>query len=520
MAEFSKYFISFLKKFFENFLDWFKTLFSLFSKIFYSYPKQYINDIITSCVNNENFKVLDWIVLVLVSIVLVIFFGLVIVVIFQFLRKYIRFRKRESEKDELVDEIAVLNNRVFDLVEEKNKILALRINQIGGTEAYARQADMERGTSSLKAKRPALQSDSRFVKLTQVDKDYEISSEFTVMQSSYMVNLPELIDRFIKYSASQLHLYYTKEIIARFFAGMATSKVLILEGISGTGKTSLPYAMGKFFNKETSIISVQPSWRDRAELLGYLNEFTKKFNETDFLKAVYQAGYSDKPNFIVLDEMNLARIEYYFAEFLSVMEMPDVHEWKIDLVPASEPIDPKLLINGKLFINQNTWFIGTANKDDSTFTITDKVYDRATPIVINNKAELIDCDYTNNVQMTFDYLDELFKKAQAEITMSTKVMDSFKKVDEYIQQNFKIAFGNRIMKQIKLFVPVYVACGFTEVQGLDYMLANKILRKFESLNLSFLHNELDGLIELLDKLFGKNSFKVSIEYIEDLKKMM
>lgn len=520
MAEFSKYFISFLKKFFENFLEWFKTLFSLFSKIFYSYPKQYINDIITSCVNNENFKVLDWIVLVLVSIVLVIFFGLVIVVIFQFLRKYIRFRKREIEKDELVDEIAVLNNRVFDLVEEKNKILALRINQIGGTEAYARQADMERGTSSLKGKRPALQSDSRFVKLTQVDKDYEISSEFTVMQSSDMVNLPELIDRFIKYSASQLHLYYTKEIIARFFAGMATSKVLILEGISGTGKTSLPYAMGKFFNKETSIISVQPSWRDRAELLGYLNEFTKKFNETDFLKAVYQAGYSDKPNFIVLDEMNLARIEYYFAEFLSVMEMPDVHEWKIDLVPASEPSDPKLLINGKLFINQNTWFIGTANKDDSTFTITDKVYDRATPIVINNKAELIDCDYTNNVQMTFDYLDELFKKAQAEITMSTKVMDSFKKVDEYIQQNFKIAFGNRIMKQIKLFVPVYVACGFTEVQGLDYMLANKILRKFESLNLSFLHNELDGLIELLDKLFGKNSFKVSIEYIEDLKKMM
>lgn len=520
MAEFSKYFISFLKKFFENFLDWFKTLFSLSSKIFYSYPKQYINDIITSCVNNENFKVLDWIVLVLVSIVLVIFFGLVIVVIFQFLRKYIRFRKREIEKDELVDEIAVLNNRVFDLVEEKNKILALRINQIGGTEAYARQADMERGTSSLKGKRPALQSDSRFVKLTQVDKDYEISSEFTVMQSSDMVNLPELIDRFIKYSASQLHLYYTKEIIARFFAGMATSKVLILEGISGTGKTSLPYAMGKFFNKETSIISVQPSWRDRAELLGYLNEFTKKFNETDFLKAVYQAGYSDKPNFIVLDEMNLARIEYYFAEFLSVMEMPDVHEWKIDLVPASEPSDPKLLINGKLFINQNTWFIGTANKDDSTFTITDKVYDRATPIVINNKAELIDCDYTNNVQMTFDYLDELFKKAQAEITMSTKVMDSFKKVDEYIQQNFKIAFGNRIMKQIKLFVPVYVACGFTEVQGLDYMLANKILRKFESLNLSFLHNELDGLIELLDKLFGKNSFKVSIEYIEDLKKMM
>ena len=119
-----------------------------------------------------------------------------------------------------------------------------------------------------------------------------------------------------------------------------------------------------------------------------------------------------------------------------------------------------------------------------------------------------------------DYLDELFKKAQSEITISSKVMDSFSVVDEYIQKHFKIAFGNRIMKQIKLFVPVYVACGFSEAQGLDYMLANKILRKFESLNLSFLHNELDGLVELLNKLFGKNAFKVSIEYIEDLKKMI
>ena len=91
---------------------------------------------------------------------------------------------------------------------------------------------------------------------------------------------------------------------------------------------------------------------------------------------------------------------------------------------------------------------------------------------------------------------------------------------QYIQKYFKIAFVNRIMKQIKLFVPVYVACGFSEAQGLDYMLANKILRKFESLNLSFLHNELDGLVELLNKLFGKNAFKVSIEYIEDLKKMI
>jgi hypothetical protein len=277
--------------------------------------------------------------------------------------------------------------------------------------------------------------------------------------------------------------------------------------------------MGKFFQNDTSIISVQPSWRDRAELLGYLNEFTKRFNETDFLKAVYAASYSDTINLIVLDEMNLARIEYYFAEFLSVMEMPDVNEWKIDIVPVSDEHDPKNLINGKILIPQNLWFIGTANKDDSTFTITDKVYDRAVAIAINKKADYIDAQFTENVSMTFEYLDDLFKRTQSGFQLSEMAASGFNQLDEFIQDKFKIAFGNRIMKQIKLFVPVYMACGFSEFDGLDYMLTFKILRKFEMLNLTFLKKELDELILMLDRLFGKDQFLVSKEFIADLKKM-
>ena len=158
---------------------------------------------------------------------------------------------------------------------------------------------------------------------------------------------------------------------------------MILEGISGTGKTSLPYAMGKFFGHDSHIIAVQPSWRDRAEMMGYLNEFTKKFNETEFLESIYETTYRNDPNFVVLDEMNLARVEYYFAEFLSLLEMPDTDQWLIDIVPDTQPGDPNHLVKGKMLLPQNVWFIGTANKDDSTFTITDKVYDRATPIENN-----------------------------------------------------------------------------------------------------------------------------------------
>jgi 5-methylcytosine-specific restriction endonuclease McrBC GTP-binding regulatory subunit McrB len=153
------------------------------------------------------------------------------------------------------------------------------------------------------------------------------------MKDEDMINLNDLVKRFINFSASRLGLFYDRKIISAFFAGMAASKTMILEGISGTGKTSLPYAMGKFFGNDADIIAVQPSWRDRAEMIGYLNEFTKKFNETDFLKAIYETTYRDDICIIVLDEMNLARVEYYFAELLSLLEMPDSDAWLIDIVP-------------------------------------------------------------------------------------------------------------------------------------------------------------------------------------------
>lgn len=519
MKEFSKYYVQFMKSFFTNFGKFFANIGRAFKKWFYTDIKNYITDLKDASIHNQYWGVGDWIAYVIVLFINLAFIALLISLIVILCKRHIKFKRKEIEKDELIDQIQVLNKKVIDLVDEKNKILALRVSQISGGDAGIDPDDLFNPQGKPEEEEEEEVFQGRFIKLTSVDAYYKANPEYTIMPADDMLDLSGLIDRFIGYAASQLKLYYSKDIIARFFAGMGATKVLILEGISGTGKTSLPYAMGKFFNKPTSIISVQPSWRDRAELLGYLNEFTKKFNETDFLKSVYMAGYSDKPNFIVLDEMNLARIEYYFAEFLSIMEMPDPTQWLIDLVPGTEPLDPKLLINGKLMINQNIWFVGTANKDDSTFTITDKVYDRALPIVINHKAELVDAPYTENVQMSFEYLDELFKQAQRDITLSTRVMENFAKLDEFIIEKFKIAFGNRIMKQIKLFVPVYMACGMTEIQGLDYMLCNKILRKFESLNLSFLRNELDQLITLLDKLFGKNAFKVSIDYINDLKKI-
>jgi hypothetical protein len=361
---------------------------------------------------------------------------------------------------------------------------------------------------------------SRFIKLINVDKEYAGKDTTIYMEESDFVSLPALVTRFVNFAAFQLKLYYTPKMIMLFFSAMAASKVIILQGISGTGKTSLPYAMAKFFNNQASIISVQPSWRDRAEILGYLNEFTKRFNETDFLKALYEATYRKDINFIVLDEMNLARIEYYFAEFLSIMEMPDPSEWKIDLVPDSRASDPLKVVNGKINVSQNVWFIGTANKDDSTFTITDKVYDRALPLEFEAKGEFFQAPETLPIHMSQSYMQELFDEAYYKFPVSQELLKKFSVLDKYVQATFKIAFGNRIMVQLNKFIPVYVACGGTEDDGLDYIFANKILRKFESLNLSFLRDELEDLVLQIQKIFGRNAFEESIKFIRNLQKQM
>src|SRR5690554_1302837 len=508
MVGFARYYIEFLRTLLQNIITFFDTLFQAFIKALRRDIGSYFTMFFDS---STEFNFLDWfiaIIVIAINLTFIVFLG---IKIFQLLRKYIRFTKNEVEKEYLLEEIALLSQNMVTLTNEKNKILQLKMESFGmNPELF----EMKEDKKDAKKKLP-----SRFVKLIAVDEKYDYKPLVTNMKPADMLTLEELVTRFINFSASRLGLYYDKKIIANYFAGMASSKILILEGISGTGKTSLPYAMGQFFDNPASIISVQPSWRDRSEMIGYLNEFTKRFNETDFLSDLYETTYRDDINIIMLDELNLARIEYYFAEFLSIMEMPNKEDWLIDIVPDSQPTDPAHLENGKILVPQNVWFVGTANKDDSTFTITDKVYDRAASIEMNAKAEFVDAPYTEHVRVKHDYLIKLFDEAWKNHPLTTAAQTNIAKLDAFITKYFKITFGNRIMNQIKSFVPVYVAAGGSELEALDYVITRKIFRKFESLNLPFLHDELTALNEFLDKTFGRNAFKEGKAYIDDLKRM-
>ncbi|MDE6868919.1 MAG: hypothetical protein K2J83_07265, partial [Clostridia bacterium] len=139
----------------------------------------------------------------------------------------------------------------------------------------------------------------RFDGLTKIDE-----SKASYARAGYdeKITLKGLCESFRNYSAGKLKLYYSEDDIRRFISGMAVSHILILQGMSGTGKTSLAYAFGEFLGNTSTVIPVQPMWKERTDLIGYFNEFTKRFNETDLLKKMYEANYSRDIYVTVLDE--------------------------------------------------------------------------------------------------------------------------------------------------------------------------------------------------------------------------
>ena len=169
-------------------------------------------------------------------------------------------------------------------------------------------------------------------------------------------------------------------------------------------------------------------------------------------------------------------------------------------------------------IPNNVWFVGTINNDDSTFAVADKVYDRAIPIDLDSRADAFECEETPSICVSTDHLNELFEQAKQDHPISQASLDKLEELNTYLIKNFRLAFGNRINKQIRDYVPCFIACGGTEIQAIDFIVAKKVLRKFESLSLGFMKDELTKFSNYLDKLFGKNTMTICKAYVDYLKK--
>jgi len=401
----------------------------------------------------------------------------------------------------------IVNENLTNRKVEKIENDGLKIDKAGNFKG-----DFEKEKEKDKKKNNA----DRFQRLTLLDKAYP---RYENIVSTEGLTLEYICRRFRSF-CSRIEgnpLYYSIDDIRRFVAALGVSKIAILQGMSGTGKTSLPVAWGKFTKVQTAVIPVQPMWKERSDLIGYYNEFTGKFNESMILEKLYEANKSDKIFIIVLDEVNIARVEYYFAEFLSLLELPTVEERILEVTSSISKKDPKELRGGKLLLPDNVYFIGTANNDDSTFAISDKVYDRSMIMNLDYRCDaFIGEDDHDPIALSNVTFKALIEKAKKEFSLTKRGKSLIKDFDSYLQETFSITFGNRIRRQIEAYVPIYIACGGTELEALDDILAKKVLRKLESQNPVYVKSKSDELISKLNEVFGVNKMPVCEAYIKKL----
>ncbi|MGH0680004.1 MrcB family domain-containing protein [Bacillus luti] len=254
-------------------------------------------------------------------------------------------------------------------------------------------------------------------------KEEGIKYEVIYGRKEVHLDQQSIIDHVSSYIQSK-GFYYEKKDIINFFLSLKTKPFVILSGISGTGKTKIVQWFAESLgateeNGQFTLIPVRPDWSDSSDLLGYVN-LQGEFQERPLIKVLENADANpNRPYFVVLDEMNLARVEYYFSDFLSVIESRKWKEGKI----VTSPVLPESITNKHITIPSNVYIIGTVNMDETTHPLSKKVLDRANTIEFNT----VNLDY-------FNFLMDMEEK-EAEVASNRSLETEYLHLKECFKDN-------------------------------------------------------------------------------------
>lgn len=332
----------------------------------------------------------------------------------------------------------------------------------------------------------------------------------------------ELVNHAYEYITKSGFQYHNEEI-ANFYLALRAKPFVILAGISGTGKTQLPrkFAASLGFSKEQIIqLPVRPDWTDSSDLLGYTS-LEGNFIPKDLTLAIQKAILNpDKPYFFILDEMNLARVEHYFSDYLSVIETRERvgNEIKTDPILREEIL--KTAKNKTDFteigLPQNLYLIGTVNMDETTHAFSKKVLDRANSIEMNE----VDLNWiTNNgnaVQKLENISNELFKTVYLHSIDLSEVdkksisdeMNLLQSVNKILEKA-DLHFAYRVRDEIAFYLILNKSYELMNSNtAFDFQLVQKILPRIHGSS----ERVQTVLVELINLLEGKDFRSSSFEF--------
>lgn len=326
------------------------------------------------------------------------------------------------------------------------------------------------------------QAASIFPELDRMDREFTVPAHTEPVRD--LKKFTSDLRSAMSYAGERGVLKFRERDVQLFVGGLAMSQLHILQGISGTGKTSLATAFAKAIGADLTVIAVQAGWRERADLLGYFNAFDRKFYELKTLQAIYRAQTpqdQDRLHVVLLDEMNLSRPEQYFADFLSALEGEGVAR-NIRLVDNRIENAPRALIDGRdLALPKNVWFIGTANQDETTNAFADKTYDRSFVMEVHRPGGDITDAKRPSHRRTVSVGSLLTAFDDAEAAAGERSRTQLAKLNESslvstLAGEFTTGWGSRLERQWQRFVPVVVAAGGDEEMAVDHLLHTRVIR--------------------------------------------
>jgi len=300
-------------------------------------------------------------------------------------------------------------------------------------------------------------------------------------------------------------LYYQIEDVRAFLGGLAMSRLHLLQGISGIGKSSLPRRFAVAVGGVCETVSVQAGWRDRNDLLGYFNAFERRYYESGFVQALYKAQspkYRNRLFLVLLDEMNLSHPEQYAADVLDVLERRDRSTRRFELMSAQQKGDtPTAVKDGRyLPLPDNVWFVGTANHDETTKDFADKTYDRSFVLTLPGRPKPFKLG-SPRVRHPVSLEMVMSAFAQAQSAHATSAEAGLEWMESTLRKpmvdNFGVGWGGRLESQARSFIPVVREAGGTLGEALDQMICTRVLRKLEGRH-DLMEEDLREVLQLLE----------------------
>ena len=275
-------------------------------------------------------------------------------------------------------------------------------------------------------------------------------------------------------------LVVSNRTLRRFHLSLRSRGFVILSGISGTGKTWLAQAYARAVGGRELLVPVAPNWTTNEDLLGYLNPISGVYHDTAFSKFLREAALEwvsavaeerePVPHYLLLDEMNLARVEYYFATFLSALEVRQREE------TARVQLGDEVVL-----LTPNLRFVGTVNVDETTHGFADKVYDRAQLVELEAPREAIE-------------------RHLADSPLTETLLSAWEALHEVAP------FAFRTIDDIRNYVKAAEALGVEVEAALDEQMLQKLLPKVHGID-PRIEQALTGFIELCGDRFPLSADK-------------